>query len=162
MRTNSSTRLIAAAASFSTALLAVFLGGCGQRPTITEEQPFRFPSGLWETVWVNPQIVLADSLVTLIRAERIDSLPTEPADLTLEKPPAIGFAFLEPVCNVAVNLLDEDLRLLRPLLVRKLPAGYYRLTLNLAGLRNPPLASGTYFLRADYCGRTEMAVVTVR
>jgi hypothetical protein len=46
-------------------------------------------------------------------------------------------------------------------MVKNLDAGFYRLTLNIGMFREPELAPGTYFLRADYCDRLEMALVTV-
>jgi len=139
----------------------LFLASCGRKADIAPEQGSPFPSGLYETVWVNPQMIHSDSLVTLIRAERIDSLPTEPTDYPAEKPPVLGLAFTEPFCTVTVNLVDENLRLVYPLLLQKLPAGFYKLTFNPLSIKKPSLPPGVYFLKAEYCGRVETALFMV-
>jgi hypothetical protein len=48
-----------------------------------------------------------------------------------------------------------------PLFFQKLPAGFYKLTLNPAAIREPELFPGTYFLRADYCGEVETTLFSV-
>lgn len=116
--------------------------------------------GPYEIFWVDPQVVVADSLITLIRSERIDSAIVEPSSLTIHRPPAVGLRITQPTCQAMVDLLDANLRLIRPLLLRDLGYGYYRLTLNVDRFREPPLPPGRYFLRAEFCGRSEMAMFT--
>jgi hypothetical protein len=143
------------------ALVTLALASCGRKAGPAPERRSPFPTGLYETVWVNPQIVLSDSLITLIRAERIDSLPAQPSGLDEEKPPVLGFAFTEPTCDVTVNLVDSHMQLVYPLLLQNLPAGFYKVTLNPMAIRKPSLPSGVYFLRAEYCERIVTAPFTV-
>ena len=140
--------------------LVLSLSGCGRRVSISEEKPVMQEVGLYEIFWVDPQIVVADSLITLIRSERIDSAMVEPSSMTMNRPAAVELRIMQPSCNAMVDLLDSDLRLVRPLLMKKLGYGFYRATMNVDRFREPSLPPGRYFLRADFCGRTEMAMFT--
>lgn len=134
--------------------------GCGRRVSISEEKPVMQVEGPYEVFWVDPQIVVADSLITLIRSERIDSAIVEPSSMAVNRPAAVGLRITQPTCQAMVDLLDANLRLVRPLLLRDLGYGFYRLTLNVDRFREPPLPPGRYFLRAEFCGRSEMAMFT--
>jgi len=138
--------------------LVFLLSGCARRVSISEEKPVMQEAGPYEIFWVDPQIVVADSLITLIRSERIDSAIVEPSSMTIHRPAAVGLRIAQPTCNAMVDLLDSNLRLVRPLLMKKLGYGFYRLTLNVDRFREPSLPPGRYFLRAEFCGRTEMAM----
>mgnify|MGYP001075016519 CR=1 FL=1 len=135
--------------------------GCSRGPEVPDEKRSPFEGDQFEVVWVNPQILVSDSLVTLIRAERIDSLPIEPSNLPISKPASIGLIVTQPTCEVVVDLVDADLRLLYPLLLRELPVGFYKLTFNVPAIKKPPLPPGVYFLRAEYCSEVETALFTV-
>ncbi|MEW5795921.1 MAG: hypothetical protein AB1772_06125 [Candidatus Zixiibacteriota bacterium] len=139
-------------------LSLVVCGRWAQRP---EDRTAMQEPGLYEIFWVDPQIIYADTLMTLIRSERIDSSRIDPAELSTHQPAAIAIRVYQSSCNVAVGLHDSSLRLIRPLLVRNLPAGFYRLTLHHDRFREPSLPPGRYFLKEDYCGRTEMATFSV-
>jgi hypothetical protein len=142
---------------FLTALL--LLAGCGRKGKIGEES--RLVSRLYHTVWVDPQIQFADSLVTLIRAERIDSLKIQPGEEVPVQPASIEIPIVQPRCNVAVDLLDRNLRIIRPLMLRHLNAGYYRLTFNYDRLNAPALIPGDYFIRAQFCDSTRVSRFSV-
>ena len=140
--------------------LVFSLSGCGRRVSISEEKPVMQEEGPYEIFWVDPQIVVADSLITLIRSERIDSAIVEPSSMTIHRPAAVELRIAQSTCHAMVDLLDSSLRLVRPLLMKKLGYGFYRLTLNIDRFREPSLPPGRYFLRAEFCGRTEMAMFT--
>jgi hypothetical protein len=74
---------------------------------------------------------------------------------------SVEIRITEPYCNASIALVDASLQPVYPVLVRNLSAGFYRLTLNTEMFRRPELLPGTYFLRADYCDRLEMSLVTV-
>ena len=114
----------------------------------------------YEVFWVDPQIVVADSLITLFRSERIDSAIVEPSGMTMDRPAAVELRVMQASCDAKVDLLDANLRLIRPLLLKNLGYGYYRLVVNVDRFREPSLPAGRYFLRASFCGRTEMAMFT--
>ena len=144
-------------------LLAVTLvvSGCGRKPEVPGERPYPFPTGAYQTVWVNPQIIISDSLITLIEAERIDSLPAESIRFPLNEPPAVGFAVTKGECEVVINLTDDNLRVVYPLLVQRLPYGFYKLSFSPEAIKKPSLAPGIYFLRAAYCGLVETVPFSV-
>jgi len=52
-----------------TILLCVAITGCGRKARIADEQKVVWQDNKYETLWVEPQIVLADSLMTLIRSD---------------------------------------------------------------------------------------------
>lgn len=140
--------------------LAAISGCGGGRGLIVDEKPTLVQEGIYETLWVEPQIVTADSLITLIRADRIDSALVKPSERGIERSSAVEIRVPQASCNVAVDLLDANLRIIRPLLLKDLGVGFYRLTLNADRFREPSLPPGRYFLRAEFCGRSEMTMFT--
>ncbi|RKX26353.1 MAG: hypothetical protein DRP45_03745 [Candidatus Zixiibacteriota bacterium] len=129
--------------------LAVVVTGCGRKGGPGAEQGTGLTSDKYQTIWVEPEVTVSDSLVTLIRAERIDSIEVRniPAEVTPSA--SIEFVIEEPICNVSISLLDGNQMFLYPVMVRNLGFGYYRLTLNTSRLNSPRLPSGRYCLRAD-------------
>jgi hypothetical protein len=141
-------------------LVALLLAGCGRKAQIAEESQVVWQESLYEILWVEPEIILADSLVTIIRSNRIDSVLAEAPTKTPNRA-AIELRIYGPFCNVSVGLLDASQRLIRPILIRNMVRGYYRLTVNLDRFRDPVLPPGEYFLKADYCGEVQMARLTI-
>jgi hypothetical protein len=141
-------------------LVILLISSCARRVPVSEERPLMQGDSPYEVFWVDPQIVVADTLITLFRSERIDSAIVEPSGMTLDRPAAVELRVMQASCSAMVDLLDANLRLVRPLLLKNLSYGYYRLTLNVDRFREPSLPPGRYFLRAEFCGRTEMAMFT--
>lgn len=109
------------------------------------------PSINYEVAWVDPQIIVSDSLYTLIRAERIDSF-------VVDRPvraggPTVAFEVNTLGCKVAINLHESGGAFLQPILVEQLPPGFYKLTLNPTLYDSELLPGGKYSIRADVCGR---------
>jgi len=141
------------------AAIIICLTGCGRKGGVGDE--YRPKPRLYNTVWVDPQIAFSDSLVTLIRADRIDSLKIEPGEQPLSQPASVEIPVLESRCNVSVGLLDENLRMVYPLMVQNLATGYYRLTFNYDRLNAPVLLPGYYFIRAEFCDSSRVTRFTV-
>jgi hypothetical protein len=144
-----------------TLLVITLLAGCGRKASIAPEQKVIWQDDLYETLWVEPQIILADSLMTLIRSNRIDSVL---ADQTITARPgraSIEIRIYESACNVSVGLRDSEFRLVRPLLVRYLTRGFYQLTVNMDRFDRLMLPPGEYNLRVDYCDQVQMTAVAV-
>ncbi len=135
--------------------------GCGRKASIVPEQQIVWQDDEYETLWVEPQIVLADSLMTLIRSDRIDSIRSDQTTTVHPGRPSIEIRVDEPFCNVSVGLTDAAFRLVHPLLVKNLTRGFYQLTVNVDRFDRPGLGRGTYYLRADYCGQVQMTTVTI-
>ena len=144
-----------------TLVLFTVLVGCGRKASLVPEQKVVWQDDKYETLWVEPQIILADSLMTLIRSDRIDSIRADQTATAHPGRPSIEIRVYEPFCNVSVGLTDVAFRLVHPLLVKNLGRGFYQLTVNIDRFDRPLLNRGTYYLRADYCGQVRMTAVTV-
>jgi hypothetical protein len=130
-------------------LLLVLLVGCShQRRDITEQSE---SAQRFERVWVNPEIIFSDTLVTLIRADRMDSVLPDPGQASIYEPPSVEVQIIRPNCELTVNLLDANGNVVYPLMFRKLAPGYYRLSFEPQRFRLTPLLPGIYFLKATSC-----------
>ncbi len=137
--------------------------GCGKRQTVVYDQPEVSTQGYYETAWVDPQILISDTLYTLIAARRIDSFYVdEPLNPLEPMAPAIEFHVDQAGCFTSVNLLDERSAVIRPLLARNLSYGYYKVTVNVSKISPWLSSTGTYFLKVEYCGFTVVERLTVR
>ncbi|MBU0985041.1 MAG: hypothetical protein KKA42_14300, partial [candidate division Zixibacteria bacterium] len=139
----------------------LLLSACSNRPKLPDESADPTANDMIETVWVDPQIVLSDTLMTLIKADRIDTLLLAPGEITGKRGASIEIAVTEPLCNVDIRLLDAAGQQIRPLVYRPLARGFYRLTFNYRRLNFLPLMPGTYSLTADYCGQSKTSVFLV-
>ncbi|MEW6411641.1 MAG: hypothetical protein AB1483_04105 [Candidatus Zixiibacteriota bacterium] len=145
-------------------LSIVIIGhGCGKRQTVIYDQPEVSTQGYYEKAWIDPQILSSDSLYTLISARRIDSFYVdEPLNPLEPMAPAIEFHIDQGGCFVSINLLDERSAVIRPLVVRRLGYGYYKITVNVAKISPGLSSAGICFLKAEYCGFTVVERLTVR
>jgi len=144
-------------------LLAAVLqlaAGCIGGPKPTYNQP-EMPSGYWETAWVEPRIVMTDSVFTLIRADRVDSVYVEfDQQHPRIEPPAIEFAVPTESCFVAVNLaLGSHRGIAYPLLARFLRNGNYKLSINEPVKLEEFPPREAIELRANVCGTLKVVPV---
>lgn len=140
-------------------IVLTVLASCGRKVGPGAEQAEVFP---YETLWVDPQIILSDTLLTLIRADRIDSVLIDPTDPTFARSASVEIRIYGLPCNVSVNLLDAGGQLLHPIMVKNLPQGFYRLTVEFGRFSDPLLPPGDYVLQADYCGQINLSGFTVK
>lgn len=84
--------------------------------------------GEYELVWANPQIILADTVCTLIRASRIDSLPVDKRFPSANSLPSVEFEIPASGCTVSAVLTNAAGAITRTLLFRQLGRGSYRLS----------------------------------
>ncbi len=145
------------------ALLIMVSAGCVKRPAVIYDRPEASSTGYYEKAWIDPRIILSDSLYTLIRADRVDSFYVdEPLDSQQEVAPAIEFQVREESCFTTVSLLDDRSQMIRLLVARNLAKGFYKVTCNVSRL-SPELSSvGVYYLRAEYCGFPVVERVTIQ
>lgn len=143
-------------AGLVTAAILLFLFGCGKRQTVVYDQPELPRGGHWETAWIDPQLILTDTLFTLIRTERIDSFYVdEPLPLDLQ-PTAIHFQVDASECFVAVSITDSHGSILQPVIAQTLAQGYYKFTLFPHQLDPRFRTAVGLSLKAFYCGRTRL------
>ncbi len=131
-------------------LLFLLSLSCGKPPVVDYRKSREHG---YEIAWVEPRIVISDSLFTLIRAERIDSfLVDDPTDIGKTVSPSLIFQVANDDCFTSVNLLTATGELIKPLLVRNLSPGYYKLTVDFSHLSRDFYPSNNFLLKADYCG----------
>ncbi len=119
--------------------------------------------GYYEKAWVEPRIIMSDTLFTLIQATRVDSFfVNKPQDAYKDLGPAIEFTVPTEECVVSVNLLDDRSRLIAPLLVRRLPTGVYKLTCDIRQLKPAVSSTGIYYLKSVVCDRTSIQRITAQ
>ena len=141
-------RLVVLLAVVTLLLLAV---GCGG-PKTTYDQPV-VPAGYYETAWVEPQIVLSDSIFTLIRAARVDSIYVQGEDGSAPWSPSLEFVVPTDTCFVSMVLqFLEGNRPPIPLIVRYLPKGNYKLTVTEPLKFGDTLYTESYQVRGSVCG----------
>ncbi len=135
-------------------VLLLLIVGCAKRPVVYN-QPEVPHGGYYDLVWVEPSIMMSDSLFTLISAARIDSIYVRDGTKLLSTAPQSGwFRVGSDSCFASINLLDSRGNVLRPLLARNLGRGYYKFTINPASLASEGFASGVYFLSVRACDST--------
>jgi hypothetical protein len=129
------------------------LGSCARRPP----RPVEEQKTYYETAWVDPQIVISDSLFTLIRAMRVDSFPVDTPVVESVTIPSVSFEVTRGDCPVVVNILDEkSAGVVWPLLVRNLEPGFYKLTLDFSRIDYRTLPPGYYVLKVVNCDIPQM------
>lgn len=123
---------------------------------ILEQGPFVQP---YETVWVNPQIVYSDSLITLIKAERLDSiLVDEPVAESPHDISTFSFHINLGSCLTTMTLKYSN-STSAEIYRDDLPQGYYKFTVNADRLdlevskQLPSLHHLTpVYVETSYCG----------
>lgn len=148
--------------SITIALLVLLVGCAGNRPGEETMQP----AGVWETAWVDPEIVVSTDLLTVIKAARIDSFLVE---LTADSvapgsgptDPEVTFELANTDCRVAANVVDGHGRVVMPLLLQLFGPGHYRLTVNKVVLIQQGLPPGNYAVTASVCGARQVREFSV-
>lgn len=137
------------------------LWSCGHRHQVGEEQ---LESGqvisLWETTWVDPQVVLSDSMFTLIRADRVDSFMVTNSKQLSPKGPSVSFTVRSQNCRAIVNLFDSRDHLVLPLLAQSLRPGYYKLTVDFSRCSYEQIPRGQYHLKASTCSQASSSAIS--
>ena len=148
-------------AAFGAFLSLVLVNGCLMRQTVVYDAPEAPTTGYYEKTWIEPQIIMSDTLFTLIRAARVDSFFVDkPEDAYKLLGPTIEFNVREDNCVVSVNLLDDRSRLVAPLLVRHFGLGFYKLTCDIRQVKPPVSSTGVYYLKSTVGDRISIERIT--
>jgi len=143
-------------------VIALLAASCGKGPgRYGHEQPKSKGLMVWQTAWVDPRIVVSDTVLTLFQAGRVDSLQIEQSKAGKGTNGAVEFQIEELTCDVEINLLDSRARLVRHLLSRTLLEGYYKLTLNPGVAKRLIIVPGQYQISVHYCRKAVSGPVTV-
>ncbi len=149
-------------------LVALFHGGCTKHRVEdkvmvgAEERSgvFEITPPEFEVVWIDPTVVSGDLNMTLIRADRLDSVQLPKGEIVTAPAPAIAFDIVDQPCLTSIRMLDSRGTTLQSLLTKTLSPGHYKLTLH----KPPPAANPNipynYSLEAVYCGQTKVERIT--
>ena len=136
--------------------ILIAMVGCGKKTLYN--MPAVEQTGYYEKAWIDPAVVLEDEWYTLLRSDRVDSFYVEiKPGQNQQMAPAIEFKISQFECLTYVNLMNGRQEIIRPLLVKNLKFGYYKLTFNIGRLKREETPAGDYFLKAEYCGFTVIA-----
>jgi hypothetical protein len=145
-------RRIRAALILGWAAILLSLSNCGKKPSLVFDRPEAPRDRYYEIAWVDPRIVVSDSLYTLITSDRIDSFKVEgSSEALLTQDRSLIFEIDQPECFTFINLLDSKGQVIKPLLARNLPRGYYMFSLQMNVLPAWEPRSPQFFLKGEIC-----------
>ncbi|MEA1979785.1 MAG: hypothetical protein U9N54_02270 [candidate division Zixibacteria bacterium] len=129
----------------------IILSGCGKKQTIKYNQPELPGTVYYEKAWVEPKIILTDSIFTLIKAARLDSFLVEkPMRYQSSIDNSLQFNIVEDSCFTIVNMQNPDGIVIKSFIARFLKSGFYKVTLDLSRLSDQ-YKFPYYFLKVEYC-----------
>lgn len=135
----------------SSLILIVFIG-CGHKPELIFDQPTIPTEGYYEKAWVDPEIIISDSLFTLIRSERVDSFYIDkPLSEKLSPGESFEFKIDRQFCLTSINLIRSDGLLIGTLWERNLTFGFYKVNVNPTRLDKTLFVNEELYLQVQYC-----------
>ena len=112
--------------SLITFVVIVMAIGCG-RPKTVYNMPEIPLDGYYDYAWVEPKIVFSDDVMTLIRADRLDSIYiARPPQVEQKTAPTLIFNITQPECFTSINLMNLHGEVVYPLMAQNLPFGAYK------------------------------------
>ncbi len=136
-------------------MMALWPAGCGVFRPVDRSGRERSAPSPYELAWVDPQIVITDSLFTLIRADRIDSFYVGlGAGRGEVAPPSLMFQITRGECITTANIMNDQGQVVTPLVVQRLPNGYYKLTLEWRRFTAYGPFESPRYLQATFCDST--------
>ena len=126
---------------------------CGKRQVYNNPVYIEEASSYYEKAWVDPKITYTDSLLTIIKANRVDSFFVDkPAPKFKNNITSLAFEVKEQNCFTSVLLLNNFGDLLSVLVADELSIGHYKVSLNSTQISYMQLSAERFFLKIDYCG----------
>ena len=139
----------------SSLLVVIFLiASCGMKQTVRYDQPIlRQEIGYYEKAWVDPVVTYTDSILTIIRANRVDSFYVDkPVPSFQDHITTLAFEVTHPNCFTSVLLLDNDGYVLSVLVADELSQGHYKVSLQSSQISYVQEPAKRFFLKIDFCG----------
>ena len=134
----------------------VLVVSCGKRQTVLYDQPETSFENFYETVWVNPTMVYSDSLYSLIKAERLDSILVGKADEVSREINSVTFFIPMANCFTKINMINSRGDNIYPLFVDDLSMGYYKLTYNSIRIDSSLYNDTDLLIKINYCAKSVM------
>jgi hypothetical protein len=108
----------------------------------------------YELAWVEPKILLSDSLFTLIRAERLDSFVVAYSEASTRPATSLVFEISSSTCPTRIGLFEPSGGLLQMFVDQSLPRGFYKFKFDRLRYAAPLIDAPYYYLTAEHCGQT--------
>ncbi len=122
---------------------------CGGPPKPALPQP---PTEYYELLWVDPVLVFSDTLLTIMRSQRIDSFKVEqPSELSTAAEQGLRFRVFPEACIVSVHLRNHIGGNPSELFSGELSPGYYQLKIQTSRIDQNKFQSPSYLLTAKVC-----------
>ena len=133
-------------------VMFILISGCSKRQAVVFDLPVVPTDGYYDIAWIEPEIVLSDSLFTVIRAERIDSIFVEGAPPGNElKDKSITFKINRQFCNSQFSLVNSAGQELLELWNRDLTFGYYKVNINPSGIDKKLFNNIEILFKVEFC-----------
>ena len=137
----------------SALLLLSLVNSCGKKTIIYDQPELIAETGFYQKAWVDPQIVYSDTLITIIRANRVDSFYVDTPEKDFnENIVTVAFEIYTPTCFTSVLLLDASGNLISVLAADELPVGHYKVSLTKSKITYMQPGAKRFFLKTDFCG----------
>lgn len=133
-------------------IISILMIGCGKKPSFVFDLPSIPTGGYYETAWIEPEIIISDSLFTLIRAERIDSIFIEgdpPTSELMDR--SITFKIDRQFCKSQFSLINSDGMILKQIWNKDLTFGYYKVNIKPSRLDKKLYGDINILFRVDFC-----------
>jgi len=133
-------------------ILCLMIIGCAKRQTVAFDLPSVPTDGYYEVAWVEPEIIVSDSLFTLIRAEKIDSIfieGTPPNNESTDK--SISFKINRQFCKLQFRLINSTGQILKELWYRDLTFGYYKVNITPSRINRELFNNDDLLFQVDFC-----------
>ena len=135
-------------------MILLSLVSCTKRETVIYNQPImQAEIGYYEKAWVDPVVTYTDTIITIIKASRVDSfyvdkpVPDLHGNIT-----TLAFEVKQPNCFTSVLLLDNDGNVLSVLVADELSIGQYKVSLQSSQISYVQEFDKRFFLKIDFCG----------
>lgn len=136
-------------------LALIYLTSCVKRPSLVYDQPelMSDTTGHYERAWIDPQIIYSDSIITVIRSEKIDSFYVKKPDNSFnEKIISLVFDIKEEDCFTSIFLLDNSGNVISVPVTDDLSYGQYKVSINPSRINYVQSNDNRFFLKSDFCG----------
>ena len=137
-------------------IILLLIVSCGKRQTVLYDQPEVVSENFYETVWVNPTMVYSDSLYSLIKAKRLDSILVDKTGEVSKEINSVTFFIPMANCFTKINMINSKGDNIYPLFADDLSMGYYKLTYNSIRIDSSLYNDTDLLIKINYCAKSVM------
>jgi len=136
-------------------LITIIASGCGRKSSVMYDFPEQLDESAYEMVWVNPSIVESDTLFSLIKAERLDSIFVENSVAPdFGRTALLTFEIPMGSCQTTIEFTDPAGESIYRIFSGELSLGHYKLSLNSENIELSEISKDDLYVRVNYCARS--------